>query len=176
MMVNDEERVRVTAALQRIFADPTHGQAICDDLCSGLRALPIWMQEFVRRLLCPTTNDMPNGVKTEDGLTRVSAPPSRSWPDIGFVQRVVALLRSIETHGAAMLTPQPRDRAEQATHDVQHPAGLVVVIGQHPAAFIHLADQPLFRIGHHQHILHHRRFEERDDHIAQCADIVRGVR
>jgi hypothetical protein len=34
----------------------------------------------------------------------------------------------------------------------------------------------LFRIGHHQHILHHRRFEERDDHIAQCADIVRGVR
>jgi hypothetical protein len=61
MMVNDEAQVRVTAALQRIFADPTHGQAICDDLRSGLRALPIWMQEFVRRLLCPTTNDMPTG-------------------------------------------------------------------------------------------------------------------
>jgi len=51
MLVNDEERVRVTAALHRIFADPSHGQAIRDDLRSGLHALPIWMQEFVRSLL-----------------------------------------------------------------------------------------------------------------------------
>jgi hypothetical protein len=51
MLVNDEERVRVTAALHRIFADPSQGQAIRDDLHSGLRALPIWMQELVRSLL-----------------------------------------------------------------------------------------------------------------------------
>ncbi len=51
MLVNDEERVRVTAALRRIFADPSHGQAIRDDLRYGLHALPIWMQEFVRSLL-----------------------------------------------------------------------------------------------------------------------------
>ena len=32
MLVNDDERVRVSAALHRLFADPSHGQAIRDDL------------------------------------------------------------------------------------------------------------------------------------------------
>ncbi len=55
MLVNDDERARVSAALHRLFADPSHGQAIRDDLRSGLPALPIWMQEFLREILNPTT-------------------------------------------------------------------------------------------------------------------------
>jgi hypothetical protein len=55
MLVNDDERVRVSDALRRLFADPSHGQAIRDDLRSGLSTLPIWMQEFLRDLLGSTT-------------------------------------------------------------------------------------------------------------------------
>ncbi|CAG4901426.1 unnamed protein product, partial [Acidocella sp. C78] len=47
----------VSAALHRLFADPSHGQAIRDDLRSGLSALPIWMHEFLRDLLSPNTTD-----------------------------------------------------------------------------------------------------------------------
>jgi hypothetical protein len=50
---NDDERVRVKAALHRLFADPSHGEAIRDDLRAGLSALPIWMQEFLRDSLGP---------------------------------------------------------------------------------------------------------------------------
>ncbi|MEI9986124.1 MAG: hypothetical protein WDN69_24880 [Aliidongia sp.] len=49
MLVNDDERARVSAALRLLFADPSHGQAIRDDLRSGLPALPIWMQEIPPR-------------------------------------------------------------------------------------------------------------------------------
>lgn len=48
MLAQDSERQRVRAALRRLFADPGHGPAIRDDLRSGLAALPIWMQEFLR--------------------------------------------------------------------------------------------------------------------------------
>ena len=51
MLIQDSERRRVQTALQRLFADPQHGQAIRDDLRAGLSALPIWMQEFLRGLL-----------------------------------------------------------------------------------------------------------------------------
>ena len=51
MLIQDSERQRVQTALQRLFADPQHGQAIRDDLRAGLSALPIWMQEFLRGLL-----------------------------------------------------------------------------------------------------------------------------
>lgn len=53
MLSQDSERQRVQTALRRLFADPQHGQAIRDDLRSGLSALPIWMQEFLRGLLTP---------------------------------------------------------------------------------------------------------------------------
>jgi hypothetical protein len=53
MLVNEDERVRVRDALNRLFADPSHGTVIRDDLRSGLPALPIWMQEFLRDLLGP---------------------------------------------------------------------------------------------------------------------------
>ena len=51
MLTQDSERQRVQDALGRILADPRHGQAIRTDLRTGLSALPIWMQEFLRGLL-----------------------------------------------------------------------------------------------------------------------------
>ena len=55
MLTQQSERQRVREALGRILADPRHGQAIRADLLSGLSALPIWMQEFLRGML-----DSPN--------------------------------------------------------------------------------------------------------------------
>lgn len=51
MLIQDAERQRVQDVLQRLFADPIHGQAIRDDLRAGFAALPIWMQELLRGLL-----------------------------------------------------------------------------------------------------------------------------
>ena len=51
MLTQDGERQRVQDVLSDMLADPRHGQAIRDDLRSGLPALPIWMQEFLRGLL-----------------------------------------------------------------------------------------------------------------------------
>jgi len=51
MLTQDGERQRVQDVLSDILTDPRHGQAIRDDLRSGLPALPIWMQEFLRGLL-----------------------------------------------------------------------------------------------------------------------------
>ena len=47
----EEERVRVSKGLRRIFDDPEHGAAIRSDLQDGLSALPLWMQEFIRPLV-----------------------------------------------------------------------------------------------------------------------------
>jgi hypothetical protein len=52
---NSEERERVARHLTLIFADPKHGRTIRDDLRAGLSALPIWMQEFLRDLISPTS-------------------------------------------------------------------------------------------------------------------------
>lgn len=51
MLTQDSERERVRAVLNRLFADPKHGEAIRDDLRHGLSALPIWMQEFLRDMI-----------------------------------------------------------------------------------------------------------------------------
>ena len=51
MLTQDSECRRVQDVLSRVLADPQHGQAIRDDLCAGLPALPIWMQEFLRTFL-----------------------------------------------------------------------------------------------------------------------------
>ncbi|MCT7378127.1 DUF6088 family protein [Chelativorans salis] len=61
MLTQDSEHERVQAALRRLFADPKHGKAIRDDLRTGLSALPIWMQEFLRDLINP--NDAKVGQK-----------------------------------------------------------------------------------------------------------------
>lgn len=51
ILANEDERARVAAVLQRLFADPKHGVAIRDDLREGLSALPIWMQEYLRPII-----------------------------------------------------------------------------------------------------------------------------
>ena len=50
-LADREEKARIARQLRRLFADPTHGQSIRDDLHEGLSALPIWMQEFLRDLI-----------------------------------------------------------------------------------------------------------------------------
>lgn len=50
MLSKATERRRVIEHLRKIFADPTHGLPIRDDLRAGLSALPIWMQDFVREV------------------------------------------------------------------------------------------------------------------------------
>lgn len=54
-LADADERDRIADHLRRIFADAGHGLAIRDDLWSGLSALPIWMQEFVRDFLSSST-------------------------------------------------------------------------------------------------------------------------
>jgi hypothetical protein len=49
VLSQDGERIR--ARLRAIFRDPDHGAAIVEDLCGGIRALPAWMQDFLRDLL-----------------------------------------------------------------------------------------------------------------------------
>ena len=53
MLAQGSERQRVQDVLTRMLADTRHGQAIRDDL----RALPIWVQEFLRGLLNPAGTD-----------------------------------------------------------------------------------------------------------------------
>lgn len=54
-LADPDERARIADHLRRVLADPGHGSAIRDDLWSGLAALPIWMQEFLRDLLGSST-------------------------------------------------------------------------------------------------------------------------
>ncbi len=42
---------RITKRLSSLLADPAHGPALRDDLRSGLKTLPTWMQRVVRELL-----------------------------------------------------------------------------------------------------------------------------
>ncbi|MGA8102983.1 MAG: DUF6088 family protein [Candidatus Acidiferrales bacterium] len=51
MLSNVVERRRVIEHLRKLLADPTHGLPIRDDLRTGLSALPIWMQDFVREVI-----------------------------------------------------------------------------------------------------------------------------
>jgi len=47
---NADERTRIATTLRTLFDDPRHGQAIRADIRSGLSALPIWIQEFLREV------------------------------------------------------------------------------------------------------------------------------
>lgn len=49
MLPSDDGQLR--RRLLSILRDPQHGQAIRDDLCANLSALPEWMREIVRNLL-----------------------------------------------------------------------------------------------------------------------------
>lgn len=49
LLQNDQQRI--LARLNTILTDPVHGDAIRQDLASGVHTLPIWMQKLVRELL-----------------------------------------------------------------------------------------------------------------------------
>ena len=44
------DRERILTRLAQVLADPTHGQAIADDLLQSFSMLPAWMQGLVREL------------------------------------------------------------------------------------------------------------------------------
>jgi hypothetical protein len=51
MLSNPAERGRIADRLLAIFTDQVHGPGILDDLRAGMSALPIWMQNFLRKVL-----------------------------------------------------------------------------------------------------------------------------
>lgn len=64
MLAENGERQRVQSVLRRLFADSQHGQMIRDGPRAGLSALPVYMQEFLRRLPGPffmRTSATPSG-------------------------------------------------------------------------------------------------------------------
>jgi hypothetical protein len=70
MLPSDDGSLR--KRLVSILRDPDHGQAIQDDLRSGLSALPEWMRVIVRDLLQLANAGAPSPVK--------KAKPSRRAP------------------------------------------------------------------------------------------------
>jgi len=55
IMRTQDDRRNVENLLRKLFADLQHGKEMRDDLRSGLAAMPIWMQDFLRPLLEPDT-------------------------------------------------------------------------------------------------------------------------
>ena len=55
-MRNEEERSRLDRTIRKFLTDETHGPRLVDDLRAGLSAMPIWMQETLRRPLTVASN------------------------------------------------------------------------------------------------------------------------
>ena len=72
MLPSDDGSLR--KRLVSILKAPDHGQAIQDDLRSGLSALPEWMRVIVRDLLKQATAGAPPAVEKRKPLRRASAP------------------------------------------------------------------------------------------------------
>jgi hypothetical protein len=74
MLPSDDGSLR--KRLVSILKDPDHGQAIQDDLRSGLSALPEWMRMIVRDLLRQANAEAPPAAEKRKPLRRASAPAS----------------------------------------------------------------------------------------------------
>jgi hypothetical protein len=72
MLPSDDGSLR--KRLVSILKDPGHGQAIQDDLRSGLSALPEWMRMIVRDLLRQANAEAPPAVEKRKPLRCASAP------------------------------------------------------------------------------------------------------
>ena len=55
VMETPEERAKVEDKIQKYFGSKENGKRLVDDLRTGLSALPIWMQEFLRVPLAKAT-------------------------------------------------------------------------------------------------------------------------
>ena len=51
VLKSPEERAKVEDKIQKLFRSKENGKQLMDDLRTGLSALPIWMQEFLRKPL-----------------------------------------------------------------------------------------------------------------------------
>ena len=71
MLPSDDGSLR--KRLISILKDPNHGQAIQDDLRSGLSALPEWMRVIVRDLLREVNTEVPSAPEKRKPLKRASA-------------------------------------------------------------------------------------------------------
>jgi hypothetical protein len=72
MLPSDDGSLR--KRLVSILKDPDHGQAIQDDLRSGLSALPEWMRMIVRDLLLQSNAESLPAAEKRKPLRRASAP------------------------------------------------------------------------------------------------------
>jgi Family of unknown function (DUF6088) len=72
MLPSDDGSLR--KRLISILRDPDHGQAIQDDLRSGLSALPEWMRVIVRDLLRQVNAEAPPAAEKPKPLKRTQAP------------------------------------------------------------------------------------------------------
>jgi hypothetical protein len=72
MLPSDDGSLR--KRLVSILKDPNHGQAIQDDLRSGLSALPEWMRMIVRDLLLQSNAESLPAAEKRKPLRRASAP------------------------------------------------------------------------------------------------------
>jgi hypothetical protein len=72
MLPSDDGSLR--KRLVSILKDPNHGQAIQDDLRSGLSALPEWMRMIVRDLLLQANAESLPAAEKRKPLRRASAP------------------------------------------------------------------------------------------------------
>lgn len=71
MLPSDDGSLR--KRLISILKDPNHGQAIQDDLRSGLSALPEWMRVIVRELLRQANDEVPPAAEKRKPLKRAFA-------------------------------------------------------------------------------------------------------
>ena len=72
MLPSDDGSLR--KRLVSILKDVDHGQAIQDDLHSGLSALPEWIRIIMRDLLQQANADAPPAAEKRKPLRRASAP------------------------------------------------------------------------------------------------------
>src|ERR1700730_1686869 len=79
--------------------------------------------------------------------------------------------RSVSNSRSGEASSQAGDRGGRTAH-LHDPARDVVLLGEHARVLIHIADQPLFRIRQHHLVLHHRRFKERDNRLAQRGHVL----
>jgi Family of unknown function (DUF6088) len=70
---NPEESQRIKQRIRAILADSKQGAAVRKDLKQGLRALPVWMQDFLRGMLAPKFSS-PNSVDHDLNIKRRKVP------------------------------------------------------------------------------------------------------
>ena len=98
MLANATERRRVIEHLRKILADPTHGLPIRDDLGTGMSALPIWMQDFVREVIGDRRpgGGIDGSQQMNDGFKKFIAASKRDRIDIFLAWRCALIGAAVQ--------------------------------------------------------------------------------